>query len=242
MLAGCVGLAYTAEAATGFGSILIALTLGAQLYDVPELLPLLLSLSVLFTSFMVVRQRAHVDLPLLFDRILPFMAPGVAVGFVLFTRAPMAWFAPGLGAFVVVVAGVELLRLLAQRDGTTQREARPLGPRRFAGVSFGAGVVQGVAGSGGPVLVYALGREGLCKARFRATLALVWLLLNLVLVATYVATGRLVAQTLPYIAGLVPVLALAFALGDWLHHRLDEQRFKRLVFVMLVGAGAALLV
>jgi hypothetical protein len=70
----------------------------------------------------------------------------------------------------------------------------------------------------------------------------VWLLLNLVLVASYVATGRLGARTLPFVAGLVPVLALAIVLGDWLHHKLDEQRFKQLVLVMLVGAGVALLV
>ena len=129
------------------------------------------------------------------------------------------------------------------RDATWPQRARATFPARMLAsmAPVFAGIVQGVAGSGGPVLVYALGREGLCKTRFRATLALVWLVLNVALVATYAATGRLGASTVPYIAGLVPVLVAAIALGDWLHHRLDEQRFKRLVLVMLVGAGVALL-
>ena len=237
LLAAFVALAYTAEAATGFGSILIALTLGAQLYAVPELLPLLLPLSVLLTAFVVARQRAYVDLQLLSRRILPWMAPGAALGFVLAAKAPSAWLAPALGVFVIGVAGLELLRGGAGRAAPM----RPLGAKRFAGASFGAGVVQGMAGSGGPVLVYALGREGLCKARFRATLALVWLVLNVGLVASFCATGRLGASTLPYVAGLVPVLVLAFVVGDWLHHRVDEERFKRGVLVMLVAAGVALL-
>jgi uncharacterized membrane protein YfcA len=186
----------------------------------------------------VLRHREHVDTKLLFGRILPWMAPGLVVGFVVFTRAPLEWFAPGLGLFVVAVAGLDLFRIVA-RHGVP---ARPLGPIRFAGTSFGAGIMQGIAGTGGPVLVYALGREGLCKARFRATLALVWLLLNLVLVTSYVATGRLGASTLPFIAGLVPVLVCAIALGSRLHHALDERRFKQLVLVMLVAAGVALLV
>lgn len=238
LLALCVGVAYTAEAATGFGSIVIALTLGAQLYPIPELLPLLVPLSVMLTAYVVTRNRQHVDRPLLFGRVLPRMAIGLVAGFTLFVHLPTAWLTPALGVFVVGVAALELWRTLSGEAA----QARPLGPMAFNGATVGAGVLQGAVASGGPVLVYALGRLGLPKARFRATLALVWLTLNSALVATYVATGRLDTATAPYVALLIPVVVSALVFGNWLHHRLDEEAFRKAVLGLLALAGVALVI
>ena len=238
LLAAAVAVAYTAEAATGFGSIVIAVTLGAQLYPIPALLPLLLPLSLLLTTWVVLRNREHVDLALLGHRVLPWMAVGLAAGFAFFVYAPVSLLTPLLGVFVVGVSVLELRRLVL-RSGEPGAE---LGPLAFRGVMMAAGLVQGAAASGGPVLVYALGRLGLPKARFRATLALVWLSLNTALVLSYLATGRLGTATLPWIALLVPVVAGSFALGNWLHHRLDEAAFRKAVLVLLAVAGVGLVV
>jgi uncharacterized membrane protein YfcA len=238
LLAGCIFIAYTVEATAGFGSILVALTLGAQLLPVHELVPVLVPLSAGLASYIAVRHRAHVDVSLLLRRILPFMVPGVVLGFFVFVSVPSEWLKRLLGVFVVGVAAVELWRALMTRE----EKNRPLGRTPFAAAMFGAGVSQGVLATGGPVLVYALGRLALPKARFRATLALVWICLDTGLVASYVATGRLGAQNLLSVAFLVPVVVCALAFGEWLHHRLDERDFKNVVFVLLAGAGVALVV
>jgi hypothetical protein len=236
LLAVCVALAYTAEAATGFGSIVIALTLGAQMYPIPELLPVLVPLSVMLTTWVVTRNRRHVDRTLLARRVLPHMGVGAVLGFALFTTLPTAWLTPALGVFVVGVAVLELARMTLGRSEV----ARPLGPVGFAGATVGAGVLQGAVASGGPVLVYAMGRLGLPKARFRATLALVWLTLNSALVVSYAATGRLNGAKLPFVALLVPVVVASLAFGNWLHHRLDESAFRKVVLGLLGLAGGAL--
>lgn len=236
LLALFVGLAYTAEAATGFGSIVIALTLGAQLYPVPELLPLLVPLSVMLTTWVVVRNRQHVDRALLFGRVLPRMAVGLALGFAIFVSVSTAWLTTGLGVLVIAVAAVEFHRAASGAHAS----ARPLGEAGFTGATVGAGIMQGAVASGGPMLVYALGRLGLPKARFRATLAFVWLALNSALVASYIATGRLDRDTAPFVALLVPVVFTALAFGNWLHHRLDEAAFRKVVLALLGVAGVAL--
>lgn len=236
LLALCVGIAYTAEAATGFGSIVIALTLGAQLYPVPELLPLLVPLSVMLTTWVVLRNRHHLDRELLFARVLPRMGIGLVLGFAIFLYVSTAWLTTGLGVLVVGVAALELWRAVS---GAAER-ARPLGPVEFTGATVGAGVMQGAVASGGPMLVYALGRLGLPKSSFRATLAFVWLALNSALVVSYVATGRLDAGTAPYVLLLVPVVLAALAFGNWLHHRLDEAAFRKVVLGLLGVAGLAL--
>ncbi len=238
LLALCVGIAYTAEAATGFGSIVIALTLGAQLYPVPELLPLLVPLSVMLTTWVVLRNREHVDRELLFSRVLPRMGVGLVLGFLIFVNLDAALLTTGLGVLVVAMAAIELWRAASGAAAV----AAPLGPAGFTGATVGAGIMQGAVASGGPMLVYALGRQGLPKARFRATLAFVWLALNTALVASYIATGRLDAKTAPYVALLVPVVFAALAFGNWLHHRLDEAAFKKVVLALLALAGVALVV
>jgi hypothetical protein len=54
---------------------------------------------------------------------------------------------------------------------------------------LGAGVIHGIYASGGPMLVYAVGREGLTKKVFRSTLSMVWIVLNVILVARFLLAG-----------------------------------------------------
>ena len=232
-----VAVAFTAGAATGFGTILIAVTLSALVYPIPTVLPLLVLASVLLTGYLVVRHHEHVDWRLLLRRVLPLMGAGLMAGYAIFVRLSPRGLELLLGAFVILVAGGELRRQSA--NATAPRGPMPALP--FTTVTLFAGVVHGVAATGGPLLVYALGRSELPKARFRATLAVVWLALNLALAAAYAASGRITLGTIPFLLALVPVIALAIALGEWLHVRMDEAGFRRVVLVLLLASGVTLL-
>ena len=76
-------VAYTIEAITGFGSLVIALALGALLLPVPELLPVLVPLNVLMSGFLTWRNRQHIDRALLLKVILPLMLGGTLLGYLL---------------------------------------------------------------------------------------------------------------------------------------------------------------
>ena len=54
-LGGFILLAYTLEAITGFGSIVIALSLGALLLPIEQLLPVLVPLNICMTGYLVSR-------------------------------------------------------------------------------------------------------------------------------------------------------------------------------------------
>ena len=139
------------------------------------------------------------------------------------------------GSFVVLVSARELYRLF----GKAQPE-RPLGRLTTAGLIGSAGVIHGIYASGGPVLVYALGRLNLTKGVFRATLAAVWLIFNVVLTTVYAVEGKL-AEPLT-IARFLPIVLVGIVLGEALHHRVDERRFRIFVFLLLAFAGAALVI
>jgi uncharacterized membrane protein YfcA len=232
--AGVVGIAFAAEATAGFGATVIALALGIHLFPVKSLLPVFVPLGLFVSAWLVWRGRGHVRGRLLLTRILPWMGLGLAVGLTIFERASHELLRRVFGAFVVVLAAVELWRVL--RESLVTREV----PRPAATAALlGAGVMHGMFSTGGPLLVWALGRSIPEKRAFRATLSCVWLVLGSTLTAAYAAYGHLDGASLRATGALVPVLVLAIAAGEWAHHRLDERRFRILVYVLLLASGVS---
>lgn len=234
-----VFLGFTTQTVAGFGAMLIALTLSMQLFPVDILLPLLVPVSVIQSTAIVVRHRDDVDWRLIFVTILPVMAVGVAGGLAVAERVegPVAKYA--FGVLVCVFASRELWRL---RPAASDSTGAPL-PSLLGGLGiFGAGLTHGVYACGGPLLVYVVGRLGLKKGIFRATLTAVFLILNIGMTTFYVVRGRLGTEELPKIAATLPVLVACLFIGEFVHDRIDEHRFKVVVFSLLLLAGVTLLI
>jgi uncharacterized membrane protein YfcA len=70
----------------------------------------------------------------------------------------------------------------------------------------------------------------------------VWLILALVLSGFYLFSGTLTAASLKLVVVLLPVIVAGIFLGEWLHHRIDEFRFKIFVFSVLLIAGFSIIV
>jgi len=230
-------LAADALFAAFLGCVVLALTLGANLYPIATLLPLVVAMNAILTAYIVARHHGHIAWDLLLRRILPAMTVGVAIGYALFVYVPEALMKRMLGIFVLAFAAVELRRMARPAP----RRRRPVSAATFTGTSLAAGIVHGMTATGGPVLVWALNRQGLGKSAFRSTLACVWLPLNFGLIVAYAASGRLGGHNGAYVAAQIPVIAAGVLLGEWLHHRLDERTFRVAVLVLLLLAGLALL-
>lgn len=232
LLAVVVSLAFSVEAATGFGATVIAVALGVHLFPLDELLPVIVPLGLVLSASIAWRERAHTDRRLLLHRILPLMILGLALGLVVFETASNTALQRAFGFFIVVVALLELWR---NRAGAPAAPALP--PLLRNAALLGAGVIHGLFSSGGPLLVYALGRAPVAKRAFRATLSTVWVVMATALSTAYTIRGHVDTDTLAATATLIPVLGLAFLAGNWVHGRLDEQRFRTFVYVLLLGAG-----
>lgn len=232
-LALVVVLANLVQTAIGFGSMLICVTLAASFWPVLELPPLLIPLSLTQTSLIVLRHRAAVDRRLLFRRVLPVMGLGMAGGLAIAGTAEAPWVRPALGAMVLVLACRELWR---------SRSAAPPSWGVSMGALLGAGVVHGVYATGGPLLVWALGREDLDRHTFRATLTAVWQVLAAVLIAVFVARGQIDGASATRSALLLVPMGLGIVLGERLHDRIEEDRFRTAVWVLLALASIPLLV
>ncbi len=229
--------AYAVQTVTGFGSMLVCVTLGALFMPLPEVLSLAVPISLLQTGYIAVRHRASIDWKLLLRAILPLMGVGAGLSLLAFGDLRSPWMRPALGVLVLTLA----LRELWSRLCATGVALSPLSPAVERGAIFGAGVVHGLFATGGPLLVYALGRKGLDKHTFRSTVTAVWLVLNVLLCAAYFYDGRFDGSTPLKLVWLAPALGLGVVIGEVLHRRVDEQRFQLAVFALLALAALGLL-
>lgn len=235
-LAVVVVFAVAVQTAIGFGSMLICVTLGASVWAVPELIPVLIPLSVVQTGYIVARHRRRIAWRLLLRWVLPLMGLGLVASVVLVGAVDRPWLKPALGALVLALAARELVRAWrGASEGTP-----PVWASALALVA--AGVVHGIYATGGPLLVWALGRQPLDRGTFRTTLTAVWLILNLVLIVAFVVRGQLTEVSMLRTAGLLVPMGLGIVLGELLHAWVDEDRFRLVVWILLAVAAVPLVI
>lgn len=223
-------IAFGTEGAIGFGGTVIAASIGAQLIPLDELLPAFVPLNLALSAWLVARGREAIAWRVLAYEIAPPVALGAVGGLALFHLPAKTLLALAFGAFVTGLAILQLAR----------PASRPLPrPGQLALLVIG-GIAHGLFGTGGPMIVYVARRRVPDKGAFRATLAVLWLVLNLALLGNFLALGLYGRGT----AELGLVIALALVPGLWLgervHRRLDPARFERLVWLLLLAAGLAL--
>ena len=239
--AAVIFLSYAVQTVTGFGSMLLAVTFGAHLLGIREIVTLAVPISMVQTGYIVWRHRDGIAWRLLLRRILPLMGLGMALGFSAFAGTESVWLRYGFAVMVLVLAARELwLRVRASAD--PKRVARPMPAAASVAAMFGAGIIHGIYATGGPMLVYALGRESLSKHAFRSTLSAVWLVLNAGLLIGFSIEGRYAPAVGLDLLVLLPAVPLGVALGEWVHHRVDQRRFELAIFSLLIAAAISLLI
>jgi hypothetical protein len=229
-LAAIALIAFGTEGAIGFGGTVIAACLGAQLVPLDALLPAFVPLNLAMSAYLVTSGRDAIAWRVLLRTIAVPVAVGAAVGVALFHVPAKAALAAVFGGFVALLAVVQLVRPAAGALGRGWQRA----------FLVAGGVAHGLFGTGGPMIVYVTRRELADKRAFRATLAVLWLVLNVALLVNFAALGLYTAHT----ARIGGVVALALVPGLWLgqriHDALDGARFERVVWTLLLVAGLAL--
>jgi uncharacterized protein len=213
----------------GFGFALLAVPLLATVLGARDAVALSLLLSVVSSTAQIVHGRVHVHWSVA-GRQLAGSVLGMPLGLVVLLAVDERLLLAGIAVTVLVSVA-----LLAR--GTQLHHAGP-------GVDLGAGFVSGVlntsVGTSGPPLVIAGQARGMSPAAFRATLAAVFCLSNLVAVPLFVASGRFTSDVLRATAITMPALGVGWVTGVSLHHRVAAPRFRGLVLALLVvSAGVA---
>jgi uncharacterized membrane protein YfcA len=227
-------VAHTAETILGFGSTLIALSLGVHLFPLERLLSVLVLMGLVQSVWILSRAHVHIHWRELRTRILPFAALGLVGGILLRDAASESLLKQVLGGFVLVVAVSELVLIARNRPrklGVTLPVAAPL--------LTGGGIFHGLFASGGPLIVYYASRAIGRPEVFRATLSALWLVLNIVLTAQFAVAGRLSLDTATLFATALPAGLTGMFIGERI--KVKDRAFQALTYGLLVVAAIALL-
>lgn len=227
-----VALGYIVYGLTGFGSSLVAIPMLAHFFPLRFAVPMMLVFDLCAGVLLGLKSRQHLDRGELL-RLLPFLLVGMAIGATLLASASDRWLLVVLGAFVLVYALYNLVRtgVLAP---VSKRWAIPAGTV--------GGVFTALYGTGGPVYTMYLARRLSDKAALRATIGILIFTTAFVRLALFTGSGFYAQKGLiPLALTLIPCALAGYVLGTRLHHWLPAERVARVVWLLLVAAGASLL-
>jgi len=224
-------VAWTTEGAIGFGGTVIAACIGAQFVPLDTLLPAFVVINLALSLSIVARTYSSIAWRLLGVDIAIPVALGAAGGIALARSAPAA-LVPAFGGFVVALAVLQLVR----------PADRPLALVPRLALLVVGGIAHGMFGTGGPMIVYVARRKLPDKRAFRATLAVLWITLNIALVTSFATQGAYTTEVRNLGLVIAPALIPGLIAGEQLHKRLDAARFERIVWILLLVAGSALVI
>ncbi len=231
VILGVVALcAFATEGAIGFGGTVLAASIGAQFIDTNILLPAFVPLNMAMSTYLLLRGFSAVSWRMLATEVAPAVGVGAAIGLALFHLPAKNLFSLAFGVFVV---GLATLQLARPADA-------PLGRVTKTAVLGLGGVAHGLFGTGGPMIVYVVRRTLIDKRAFRASLSVVWLTLNVALLANYAGSGLYDRKVLEVSGVIALTIVPGLWIGERVHRKLDAARFERVVWVVLLLAGAAL--
>lgn len=226
-------------ATIGFGAGMFSIALLALI--LPDLAKPVVTLLLLtfITEVWVLTRAWRQARPWLLLGLLPTTAVGMWVGTQMLAGGDVGLLKRTLGV-VVAAAGAWFLF----RDGRSEPNPEPSCARNLIAVpfGFGAGVLAGLYGTGGPPVILLLKSYGLDKGAFRATLLWIFFLMSFMRGGAYLHAGLLTTDELHAALWLLPFSLVGTALGMVAHGRLSERAFGRAVSILLVVLGAVLVI
>jgi uncharacterized membrane protein YfcA len=227
---------YALRGATGFGAGLVVIPMLAFVMPFEVVIPVLTAMGIFASSGQAWHQRRHLDASsrTALVALLGWAMVGVALGLTLFAMLASRWLLNLFGGFLAAYA------LWSLRPHAPPRGA----PRRSVAVASGisgALVATLFGGMAGPFFAVYLDALQLGRARFRATMSTVLFLLSIVRIVGYGGLGLYDAHVGAMILALMPFMIVGMVVGERLHQRLSDARFQKVVAVLLVASGVALL-
>lgn len=219
------------QAVTGFGGPLLAMPLAIVISGVTLAKPVVTICAWVAGALVAIPMWKDINWKEMW-KMTVIMLFGVIAGMWAFDTVNMNFL---LILYAVVVFGIGVKKMFFPSKGDL--------PNTIQYTCLGlAGIMQGLFISGGSFLVvYALERLKE-KSEFRATLSMVWTLLNTYILTTYYFNGIYTAPVLK-LAGIVIIPELiAIFLASKFTKRLNQLMFLKMTYAILIVSGIVLFI
>ena len=219
---------------SGFAFGLVAASIWLYILTPLQTATLIIAFGLIVQGYSVWKLRRALD----WKKLRPFLlgaALGVPVGVGILTWASPAHVRTGVGAFLVLSGLYALFR-------PAINPVQAGGAAADAGVGFLNGVLGGITGLAGILVTIWCGLRGWPKDVQRAVFQPVAVAIFLMSALWIGARGAITADIIKLFVIGLPALFAGTWLGLKLFGRLDETAFRKVVLVLLLASGAALIV
>jgi uncharacterized membrane protein YfcA len=220
------------QSLAGFGFALIVMPLAVVAIGLKTAAPLVAMVGFTLNTINVVRFRRAVKLREVL-RLTLASALGVPIGVWALVNVSEELILRLMGLILVTYAVYSLWR---------PRSLRPLPEGWAYPAGFLAGSLSGAYNTPGPPVVVYGALRGWPKDEFRAVLHGLFFFNGILVVTTHVAAGRVSGDVLTAFFTAVPALLLGILLASRVDHRLNRERFRILVTVMILVLGLSMVV
>jgi len=224
----------TVKGMLGFGMPLTTMSLLAIFVDVPTAVALNALPVLIGNLFQANRGGLLATTVRRFWPMLITLAAGTWAGATLIVVLDPQWL---LGVLGVIVVSFCLINHLRPGLRIPHRAERPVG----VAIGLVAGVMGGVSTINGPPLIMYLTSLRLDREAFVAALGTFFLMGGVLITLAFVGRGVLDATTAPWSLACVPPVLAGMWLGRRLGRRIEQERFRRMVLIVLFVLGLNLL-
>jgi uncharacterized membrane protein YfcA len=218
---------------SGFAFALVAASIWLYILTPLQTTTLIIAFGLIVQGYMVWKLRHALD----WRKLWPFIAGaaiGVPVGVAILGWANPGYVRAGVGLFLVLYSLYALLR--PSLPPVTQG-----GATADAAVGFANGVLGGITGIAGILVTIWCGLRGWPKDKQRAVFQPVAVAVFAMSAVWLGVKGAVSADTIRLFLFGLPALLAGTWLGMKLYGRLDEAAFRKVVLVLLLASGVALM-
>lgn len=174
------------EAMTGFAGTLLAMPTSMMLIGIYEAKAILNIIALVTCSTIAVLHFKYINKKEL-CKILLFMLTGMAIGVLLFEKLSVSYLMNIYAVLIIIIAGKNLF---------LKKEVKTIPKIVHVFIIIFAGAIHGMFLSGGSLLIIYAIVAFKDKSEFRATIAAVWVVLDLLLLLNQISLGYINRGTL----------------------------------------------
>ena len=233
-------LSFTLEAVTGFGCTVMAVPFITVLLGMHDGVVILTVLSMLLALYISVRNFRFINFRH-FAVIVLLMLPGLFVGRHFQNIFDRNLLKTILSVFIIFVSALKLFLFFLNRN-KSNRQSVDSSVRWYSYLALlGGGVIHGMFSSGGPLVIIYASDALKEKNSFRATLCLLWSVLNIILCISYLADGSINSSTCKIMLYLIPFMLAGILAGEFVSKKVNGDVFTIMVYVCLLLTGLFML-
>jgi hypothetical protein len=218
----------------GIGIVIIPLM--AEVFPARESTAAMLLMLIVGDFFAVGYYRRHAVWKTLLA-LLPWVLPGIVIGWLALGRLDDAQLKPALGFLILSLVGLQLART---RMGQWMDQKLPHAWWFVAAVGLVAGFATMLGNAAGAIMTVFFLAKGLPKNEFMGTSAWFYLIVNLIKVPFSAGLGLTNPETLSFAGLMIPAITVGALVGVWVLPRLPQQVFNRIVMAIAVVASLRL--